>query len=269
MIDTHWSVWADVRYATVSDRRNGMDIDGETSVVSFGADRRLSTDLVMGMMASFDDSRTHGFDRDLRVIGDGFSAGPYFGYRITNRWALDGVLAFGRVTSESRIAIFNTRYTSRRYSAALTLNGQFVPDELLVRPRLSITYSRHDDDDHDMSGSFAGMPVVLRVAGEEHDYGMSEIAAEVSGELHASARAVSIAYIDVGLRYEFERPDDGKVLTRSLVQVSTSPWAGSVRTGLRSVLSRSTLIEATASYLSVGHAQLDQWEFRLFASHGF
>lgn len=268
-VDTHWNVWGDARYATVSDRRNGMDFDGETSLITLGGDRRISTDLVVGILASHEDSRTTGFDRDMRLDSGGFSAGPYFGYRLTNRWALDGVFEYGQMTNDSRIVSLNGQFDSDRYSAALTLTGQFLPDELLVRPRIALTYAHYENDAHAMSGSLFGVPLDLRVAGDKQDYGATEIAMEVSGEFHAAARLFHIGFLDVGLRYEFERPNDGKVLTSQLRQVDTSPWIGSIRGGIRSVLSGSTLVETTASYLSVGHSKLDEWEFRLYASHGF
>jgi hypothetical protein len=269
LLTRRWNLWSDARYGSVSDRRNGMDVDGETSYLTLGADRRFNADLVMGLTASYERSRTTSFDRNLRNDSDGFTAGPYFGYRITNVWALDGSLAFGRSSNESRVAELDARYDSDRYSAALGLTGQFAPGELLVRPRLSISYSHYANEAHAMRGSLMGIPIELPIAANRTRYGSSEVTTEVSRELRASERAHHIAFVEAGLRYAFDRPDDGRILTSQLAQVATSAWAGSIRAGLRSLISDTMLIETTGSYLSIGEPRLNEWELRLFLSHGF
>jgi hypothetical protein len=59
----------------------------------------------------------------------------------------------------------------------------------------------------------------------------------VSREFHSSENAFQIGYVELAARYEFERPNDGRIVTSPLTEVATSPWSGSIRTGIRSLLS--------------------------------
>ncbi|RZT94980.1 hypothetical protein [Rivibacter subsaxonicus] len=58
-------------------------------------------------------------------------------------------------------------------------------------------------------------------------------------------------------------------MTSQLTLADTSPWSGSLRLGLRSLVARSLIVEASLGYLSIGQNGLDTWEGRLFVSYGF
>ena len=76
-------------------------------------------------------------------------------------------------------------------------------------------------------------------------------------------------FAELGVRYEFERPNDGKILTGNLTLQDTSPWAGQARLGVRTLLSRQMFVEAGLGYLSIGQKDLDVVEGRVFLSVAF
>jgi len=75
--------------------------------------------------------------------------------------------------------------------------------------------------------------------------------------------------VEVGASYEFERPNDGKILTSDLTLVDSSPWSGQVHVGVRALLTSSFFIELKGAYLTLGQNDLDVWSAGLFLSYGF
>ncbi|RVG49314.1 autotransporter outer membrane beta-barrel domain-containing protein, partial [Sinorhizobium meliloti] len=78
-----------------------------------------------------------------------------------------------------------------------------------------------------------------------------------------------LVFAELGAQYEFERPNDGKILTGDLSEVTPSPWAFSLRSGFRMLLNDNLQIEATGGYLSFGQEDLDVWEGKLHLSWSF
>jgi hypothetical protein len=107
------------------------------------------------------------------------------------------------------------------------------------------------------------------VPGSTSDFGVADAAVEVSRAFTLSRGIVLIPYVELGVSYEFERPNDGKILTSDLTFVSSSPWSGSVRAGARVPVTESLFVEAKGGYLSLGQSTLEIWAAGLFVSYGF
>ena len=76
-------------------------------------------------------------------------------------------------------------------------------------------------------------------------------------------------YAEIGAVYEFDRPNDGQILTADLALVTPSAWTGTFRVGARMQLNNSVQVEASGGYLSFGQSGLDIWEGKFQVSFGF
>ena len=76
-------------------------------------------------------------------------------------------------------------------------------------------------------------------------------------------------YAEAGIRYEFERPNDGQILTGDFLFAIPAPWTGWVKSGVRMSAFNSLLVEAAAGYVSLGQPGLDIWEGKFRVSYRF
>ena len=268
-VEALWNVWADSRYLDTSDQRHGLDIDGNMSSFVVGADRRVNDDLVAGVSLQGVYSRSDGFNNGMSSDSNGFVIAPYIGYQLSRNWAIDAFLGFGRTENNQQISVLEGDYTAQSYSISAVANGQYPLGVAFVRPKVSFYYVHTHADGYDMKGNVSQTPITLHMSEYSYNYGVVEAATELNQTFITSGGTPVMPYVELTARCEFERQNDGDILTGNLSQTSTSPWSGALRTGARAMITRSTNIETSAGYLSLGQNGLDIWELRLFLSHSF
>ncbi|MGH8433006.1 MAG: autotransporter domain-containing protein [Pseudomonas sp.] len=264
-----WNLWVDSRYTDISDRRSGLDLDGRSGYVTIGADRRMNDDLAVGLMTIFERTRSEGFGGDWKIRSDGISFGPYAAYRLTPEWSVDASFSVGRLDNDNSLAVLSERFDSQRYALGLNATGQYVAGEVILSPKLSLNYSHFRNEEHDMKGSVAGIPIRLGIESENFDYGVAEATLQLTRGYRTDGGKVWYPYAEVGLSNEFERPNDGRIITGDLSQEKTSPWSGSLRTGVQALLRQDVFIDTSVGYLSFGQNGLDVWEGRVLLSIAF
>ena len=67
-------------------------------------------------------------------------------------------------------------------------------------------------------------------------------------------------YVRAGGRYAFQQANNGKILSGDLTLVTSSPWSGNIRGGLRTLVSDKMVVDVSGGYLSLGQNGLDIWE---------
>jgi hypothetical protein len=268
--ETRWNVWFEApTYDGNLDHRYGGDVEGRSSSATFGLDRQLSHSLVAGATLSLQKSRTDQFNGTWRMRSDGLSVGPYFGYRVSTRWALNGSLGLGWIENDNQIDVVSGRYTTHNYSSALTGTGAYAVGRTNVRPKISVSYTHSRNDAYEMSGVVEGTEVSLPVPTSTFGYGVTEVSTEINRLIPTSRRSALIPFAEFGARFEFERPNYGQIMTGDLGTATPSPWSGLISVGVRTLIAGSTFIEAGAGYQSFGQPGLQLWQGRLFVSHAF
>jgi outer membrane autotransporter protein len=264
-----WNLWVDSRYTDIADRRSGLDIEGYSGYVTIGADRRISNDFVVGMMTILERNRSDGFDGDWSVQSDGLSAGPYAAFRLSPNWTVDGSLGIGTLDNDNRISVLKESFTTQRYALSTSATGQYVLSETVLTPKLSLSYTHFRNEAHDMTGNIAGIPFALSIEQQNFNYGVADASLKLTRSYRSDGGKAWYPYAEFGLINEFERPNDGKIITGDLSEEKTSPWSGTIRTGVLTQLSPTLLIESSVGYLSLGQNGLDIWEGRLYLSFAF
>ncbi|RVM46301.1 autotransporter domain-containing protein [Sinorhizobium meliloti] len=264
-----WNFWWDARFADISDERYERDSDTLARSLDMGLDRRITDDLVLGMSFSLEDSSTDAFSGSLDIDTEGFSFGPYLAYRLSKHWAVDASLTYGRYNNDVDLSVLSGDYDSERFAGQVSLNGQYKFGAYFIRPKASVTFSHVDSDGYDLSGNILNLPVSVSLPGDSYNYGVLDLSTEVSRFFRLPDGQPFLVFAELGAQYEFERPNDGKILTGDLNEATPSPWAFSLRSGFRMLLNDNLQIEATAGYLSLGQDDLDIWEGKLHVSWSF
>ncbi len=264
-----WNFWSDIRFADISDERYDRDSDTLARSLDMGLDRRITDDLVLGMSFSLEDSSTDAHSGSLDIDTEGFSFGPYAAYRLSKHWAIDASVTYGRYNNEVDLSVLGGDYDSERFSGQLSLHGQYKYGAYFIRPKASVNFAHVKSDGYGLHGSIFNFPVSVSLPGESYNYGVMEMSTEVSRFFRLPDGHPFLVFAELGAQYEFERPNDGKILAGDLSEVTPSPWAFSLRSGFRMLLNDNLQIEATGGYLSLGQEDLDVWEGKLHLSWSF
>lgn len=75
-----------------------------------------------------------------------------------------------------------------------------------------------------------------------------------------------LPYGRAGVRYDFDRPNDGELVTPDLELVTPSAWSGNLRLGVKALVNKEVIVDASGGYLSFGQNGLDVWHGRLAVS---
>ena len=264
-------MWGDAVYTGTSDRRHGLDIRGHDGILTVGADLSVTKDFVAGASLSGEFSRVDEFGGVTRVDSIGIGISPYIGFRILPAWTINASIGFTWIENDDRIDTLNADYSSWRYSASVTATGEYAIGQsgFVVRPKLFVYYARTESEAFDTRGTVNGVPTSLHTGSDHFAFGETNVSLEVNRTFRMQSGLVIMPYVEMGVSYDFERPNDGKIMTADLTLVDDSPWSGEVRAGVRALISALTFVELKGAYLSIGHSGLDIWEVGVFLSHGF
>jgi outer membrane autotransporter protein len=264
-----WNFRMGGSFVGISDRRFGLDMETDLTNVTFGLDRRMTDDMVLGVALTFENSQTDGFSNTLGVETKGFAIGPYAAIRLSPHWAIDTSVTYGSYDSDVELSILNGDYSAQRFTGDINLHGQYKIDEYFIRPKVSVSFSHIANDEYSLDGTVLNAPVNVEYPEESFNYGVMTASTEVSRMFQFTNGTPLLAFAEVGAQYEFERPNGGEIMTGDLSMATPSPWSFSLRSGVRMLLSNSLQLEASGGYLSFGQSGLDIWEGKLELSMSF
>jgi hypothetical protein len=264
-----WNLWTDFIAISVSDGRYGLDVTGWSRLGTVGLDRRITSNLVVGLSFSLEDDMTGGYGGFFSASTRGLTVSPYAALLLSDNWAIEAALGYSRLSNNVSIAVLSGSYFSQRLSASLKLHGQYDLDFFAVRPHLSSYYVKTFSDGYDMQGSILGQALAVTYPGADYDYAAVQLAVEFNKLFTMANGNRLMPFAEVGALYEAVRPNGGQILTSDLQFVTPSPWSFSTRAGVRMLISDAVLLEARVGYLSFGQGGLDVVEGRLHLSFSF
>jgi len=176
--------------------------------------------------------------------------------------------AYGSYDADSRISILDGSNDFDRWFGSVNLTGQYVHEEYRFRPKLALFYAHDDVDDPEYRirtiPELDGYTFVFD--GEDYDYGLVEASLEVNRLWTVSDDLLVLPYGRAGVRYDFDRPNDGELVTPDLELVTPSAWSGNLRLGVKALVNKEVIVDASGGYLSFGQNGLDVWHGRLAVS---
>ena len=264
-----WNLWTDVRFLSTTDGRYGLDVTGSARTATVGLDRKVSSDVVVGFTVSLEDSSSTGYGGFFQSKARGITVGPYAAYAMSPNWAIDAALGYNRSSNDLGLAMMDGTFLSQRLSGAVNLHGQYDLGFVAIRPRLSASYSRTFSDAYNLNGTLFRQAIGVLFPSADYDYGTLEGAVEINRMFTTSGGTRIMPYAEFGSVFEYTRPNGGQILTSDLQLATPSPWAFTVRSGVRMLLTDTILLEASAGYLSFGQNGLDVIEARVHVSFSF
>ena len=268
-LQPNWNLWTDVRFLNTTDGRYGLDVTGSARTATVGLDRKVSSDVVVGFTVSLEDSSSTGYGGFYQSKARGITVGPYAAYAMSPNWAIDAALGYNRSSNDLGLAMMGGTFLSQRLSGAVNLHGQYDLGFVAIRPRLSASYSRTFSDAYNLNGTLFRELIGVLFPSADYDYGTLEGAVEINRMLTTSGGTRIMPYAEFGSVFEYTRPNGGQILTSDLQLATPSPWAFTLRSGVRMLLTDTILLEASAGYLSFGQNGLDVIEARVHVSFSF
>lgn len=261
------NLWIDARYFDVKDFRYGLDRKGCGKNTTIGADYKINDDLVLGAMVVANKNSSNSFQKNWLGMGKGISVGPYFGYRILPTWALTGTFSYGVVENHNQISILNSKYHTKIYSASIMARGVYNFCSLQLQPKPAIYYNYYRNAKYNLNGTIRNFSISAPIPAFHFPFGYAQFAVEATRPFNFTKNEIDVVpYLELGINYAFVRPNGGRILTNNLTLKKITPWSGLTRVGLRTMLTSSFFVEATASYLSIGQPHLNVWLSRIFFS---
>jgi hypothetical protein len=130
------SVWAESRQTPL------QTIDGAPPLTTtyFGADYRLSSDLLLGAMVQRDD-RIVTLPIGVEMTAtDAYLAGPYAAYRLSSNIVLGARAAWGKTSDGTTLLSEETDFTTNHLLTEARLSGSWGMGEWQLRPAAAVTH---------------------------------------------------------------------------------------------------------------------------------
>ncbi|NOE25326.1 MULTISPECIES: autotransporter outer membrane beta-barrel domain-containing protein [unclassified Ruegeria] len=257
-----WNVWTDFTYTEIEDTRGVREVDINDNYFAAGFDRLVRPDLVVGFQVEYENLDVEGFQGQFRQDTKGLAAGPYFAWRMSERWVLNGLATFGEFSTDVNVLGLSGDFDRTRWRANLEAIGQYEAGNFLLRPSIAYDYYNYSAEDYDLSGTVAGVPV--NIVGEVASASYSALTPELEiSRPFVTSRSIVSPFATLSATYWFDRENVG------LGAGSQTDLTWASRVGVRARASEAVFVEATLGYLSLFEDDLDTTEASIFLSVSF
>ena len=133
-----FDLWIEGKYA---DLRSGSDLDGHIGLVTIGADYVVNPSVLVGALAQFDSMRLHSASKLTEVSGNGWMAGPYATFKLSDHVFLQTRAAWGRSSNEvSPFLTYKDDFATERWLVSSRLAGSWRTGAWTMTPSASVAY---------------------------------------------------------------------------------------------------------------------------------
>ncbi|NOD74779.1 autotransporter domain-containing protein [Ruegeria sp. HKCCD4332] len=257
-----WNVWTDFTYTEIEDTRGVTEVDVNDNYFAAGFDRLVTPDLVIGFQVEYEDLDVEGFQGQFRQDTKGLAVGPYFAWRMSERWVLNGLATVGEFSTDANVLGLTGDFDRTRWRANLEAVGQYEAGRFLLRPSVAFDYYNYSAEDYDLSGSLAGVPV--NIIGEVASATYSALTPELEvSRPFVTSRSIVSPFATLSATYWLDRDNIG------IGGGSQTDLTWATRVGVRGRASEAVFFEATLGYLSLFEDDLDATEASIFLSVNF
>ncbi|MGY6627624.1 MAG: Ig-like domain-containing protein [Oceanicaulis sp.] len=145
--DAGFDVWMSAAWSSARDDRAGQRTRSSFSNIHIGADRRLSDDLLVGVMVQVDRMDTRAGELDSRVEGTGWMAGPYAAARLGSNLYWSGRAAYGRSDNDiNPLGLYTDAFTTSRWLFETALAGDIVMGSWRLTPEAALAWFEETQD---------------------------------------------------------------------------------------------------------------------------
>ncbi len=255
VLNPAFDVWMEAHYSSYADGLGGINREGQFGVLFAGADYVVRPGFLIGALVQVDRTVEDIKNPDLtgQVKGNGWMAGPYLGWKLSDHLYFDTRGAWGTSTNDialqdaasgSRTGSFDTQ----RWLATAALTGNYQYGPLRITPQIELAYGSENSDAYRNS------------LGQMVDQANAMI-----GRLSAGPEFGYTTYLRNGVTIEPQVSfkgiwnfDDAPIVL-STGPVRAEPLRGEVETGIMVKTPGGYAVRASGSYDGIGDKNLEVW----------
>ena len=133
-----WSAWADVRGTGFDRNVSGADLNGTQINVTAGVARKLTPDLLVGVVGGYENFRYTSDALTGTFKGDGATIGGYAAWRIAPALRWDAMLAWSRLWYDAAAGTASGTFTGSRWLGSTGLTGRYQLAAFIAEPSLKV-----------------------------------------------------------------------------------------------------------------------------------
>jgi len=133
-----WSLWADVRGTGFDRTDTGADLHGHQLNLTGGIGRKLTPDLVVGLLAGYENFLFTESAIAGRMTGNGGTVGAYAGWRLASHWRLDGMFGWSDIRYDGTAGTASGSFTGSRWLGSGGFTGHYRLWRSIFEPSLRV-----------------------------------------------------------------------------------------------------------------------------------
>lgn len=146
VVERTWSAWADVRGTGFDRNIVGADLNGTQLNATAGVGRKLTPDILVGMLGGYENFHYTSEALFGTFKGDGATVGGYAAWRIAPALRWDTTLAWSRLWYDAAAGTAGGTFTGSRWLGSTGLNGSYRLAEFVAEPSLKVFALREHQD---------------------------------------------------------------------------------------------------------------------------
>jgi hypothetical protein len=133
-----WNAWAEVRDTGFDQNDARSDTHGTQLDVTGGVGRKISPDLLVGVLTGYE--RVNFSTQSLagKTLGDGGALGAYAAYRFVPNWSADGVISMSNIWYTTATGTASGSFTGSRWLGSGGLTGDYRFAAFVLEPSTRI-----------------------------------------------------------------------------------------------------------------------------------
>ncbi|MCK9915212.1 Ig-like domain repeat protein [Microbacteriaceae bacterium K1510] len=137
-VEREWSLWLDVRGTGWNRNNTSADLKGDQINVTAGIGRKLTPDLLVGLVAGYENFKYDSASLTGTMKGNGGTIGAYAAWRLlpTLRW--DAAFAWSDVSYDGSAGTAHGTFTGHRWLASTGLTGSYRVAAFVVEPSAKV-----------------------------------------------------------------------------------------------------------------------------------
>lgn len=141
-----WSAWADVRGTGFDRNTSNADLNGTQLNVTAGLARKLTSDILVGVVTGYENFRYNSQALAGRFKGDGATIGSYAAWRIAPALRWDAAIAWSRLWYDAAAGTASGNFTGSRFLGSTGLTGRYRLVDFIAEPSLKVFALREHQD---------------------------------------------------------------------------------------------------------------------------